>query len=153
MADSDIVECQLGAEESKEFQEFDPKINNEESWEPPASMAKFLNTLIIAWKTMNAEPSWQTFPNLSVMYYRLPSWTQRWKNNFPRRAKIHILEQKRLYKLQEQLLEVTGPLTCLWSDLVRPDANPRMSRWFGCYRGPWCKWVAPPRQLTSNGGK
>ena len=32
--------------------------------------------------------------------------------------------KKTLFKLQEQLLEVTGPLTCLWHDLFRPDSRP-----------------------------
>ena len=36
----------------------------------------------------------------------------------------HFGAEKTLYRLQEQLLEVTGPLTCLWSDLTRPDGEP-----------------------------
>jgi len=42
-ADSDVVQYQLDPEETKEFQDFNPKINNEESWQPPPSMAKFLD--------------------------------------------------------------------------------------------------------------
>jgi len=42
-ADLDIVQYQLDADESKEFQEFDPTVNDKESWQPPPSMAKFLN--------------------------------------------------------------------------------------------------------------
>ena len=36
----------------------------------------------------------------------------------------HFGSEKTLYKIQEQLLEVTGPLACLWSDLTRRDAKP-----------------------------
>ena len=32
--------------------------------------------------------------------------------------------EKNLYKIQEQLLEVTGPVACLWSDLLNPDSKP-----------------------------
>ena len=32
-------------------------------------------------------------------------------------------EGKPLYKLQEQLLDVSGPLTCLWADLMRKEAS------------------------------
>ena len=31
--------------------------------------------------------------------------------------------EKNLYKIQEQLLEATGPLTSLWVDLLRPDGK------------------------------
>jgi len=36
----------------------------------------------------------------------------------------HFGAEKTLFKLQEQLLEVKGPLTCLWSDLTRPEGEP-----------------------------
>ena len=39
--DSDVVECNLNAEESKEFQDVDPRVNDDEAWEPPVSMIKF----------------------------------------------------------------------------------------------------------------
>ena len=42
-ADLDLIECELSVEESKEFKEFHLKINDTELWEPPASMAKFLD--------------------------------------------------------------------------------------------------------------
>ena len=32
-------------------------------------------------------------------------------------------QEKVLYKLQEQLLEVTGPFTYLWADLLNPEAE------------------------------
>ena len=32
--------------------------------------------------------------------------------------------EKTLFKLQQQLLEVSGPLTCLWSDMMNPDTDP-----------------------------
>ena len=33
--------------------------------------------------------------------------------------------EKTLYKIQEQLFKVTGQLTWLWSDLIRPGNRPR----------------------------
>lgn len=31
--------------------------------------------------------------------------------------------ERNLYKIQEQLLEVTGPLVSLWVELLQPDAE------------------------------
>ena len=31
--------------------------------------------------------------------------------------------EKSLFKIQEQLLDATGPLTCLWSDLLNKEAK------------------------------
>ena len=42
-ADLDVVQYQLDPEEAKEFQDFGPRINDEESWQLPPSMAKFLD--------------------------------------------------------------------------------------------------------------
>jgi len=42
-AESDFVNCNLGVEECREFQEFNPEIKDEESWEPSTSIAKFLD--------------------------------------------------------------------------------------------------------------
>ena len=33
----------------------------------------------------------------------------------------HWGAEKPLYKIQEQLLDVSGPLTCLWADLMRKE--------------------------------
>ena len=35
----------------------------------------------------------------------------------------HYGSEKTLYKLQESLLDVAGPLTCLWGDLLNKDAK------------------------------
>ena len=35
----------------------------------------------------------------------------------------HYGSEKSLYKLQEYLLEVAGPLTCLWGDLIQKKAK------------------------------
>jgi len=35
----------------------------------------------------------------------------------------HFGAEKSLFKLEEQLLDVAGPLTCLWADLLNKEAN------------------------------
>lgn len=35
----------------------------------------------------------------------------------------HFWAEKSLYKLQEKILDVAGPLTCLWVDLLNKEAN------------------------------
>jgi len=36
----------------------------------------------------------------------------------------HFGAEKTLYELQEQLLKVTGPLTCLWTNQTRSEGEP-----------------------------
>ena len=36
---------------------------------------------------------------------------------------MHTGGQRNLYKIQEQLLDVSGPLICLWADLMRKEAS------------------------------
>jgi len=35
----------------------------------------------------------------------------------------HFDAVRTIYNVQEQLLDVSGPLTCLWSDLSTPEAE------------------------------
>ena len=35
----------------------------------------------------------------------------------------HFGVEKSLYRIQEQLLDVAGPLTCLWADLLNKEAK------------------------------
>jgi len=35
----------------------------------------------------------------------------------------HFVAERTLYNVQEKLLEASGPLTCLWHDLLNPDAE------------------------------
>lgn len=35
----------------------------------------------------------------------------------------HFGTEKALYKLQDQILDLAGPLTCLWADLLNKDAK------------------------------
>ena len=35
----------------------------------------------------------------------------------------HFASEKTLYKLQGQVLDLPGPLTCLWADLLNADAK------------------------------
>jgi len=88
-----VIEYRLDTQESKEFQEFDLKVDDDESWNPPEFMAKFLEK---HFKRKNiSRPSLQTSQNLNVMLYRLLIWTQRKRNESPKRAKTHTWVQKR----------------------------------------------------------
>ena len=35
----------------------------------------------------------------------------------------HFGVEKSLYKIQDQLMDLTGPLSCLWADLLNKDAE------------------------------
>ena len=38
----------------------------------------------------------------------------------------HFGIEKSLYKIQEQILDMTGPLTCLWTDLLNQNATVKL---------------------------
>jgi len=125
-ADSDVVQYQLDPEESKEFQDFDPKISDEESWQPPPAMSKFLdkyfNTCL---DDKERQAILADFPKPQYDALQAPRMDSEVEEQLSKKGKDpHFGTEKTLYRLQEQLLEVTGPLTCLWSDLTRPGGEP-----------------------------
>ena len=124
--DSDVVDCTLNPEESKEFQEFDPRINDNEVWKPPVSMSKFLEKHFNkCLDEQERQAILADFPKPQCDALQAPKLDSKVEEQLSRKGKdSHFGAEKTLYMLQEQLLEVTGPLTCLWSDLLRPDGNP-----------------------------
>ena len=115
----------LDESEALEMVEFDPSVSPKDSWEPPRSMVSFLE------KHFNRSPSdsereaiMRDFqkPNCEVL--TVPKLDQEVKEQLKRKGKDPFFGgEKSLYKIQEQLLDATGPLTCLWSDLLNKEAK------------------------------
>ena len=62
---------------------------------------------------------------LSAVFFRYQTLDPEVKDQIQKKGRSpQFGTECRLYNLQEELLEVTGPLTCLWSDLLNPTANP-----------------------------
>ena len=53
-----------------------------------------------------------------------PKLDEQVKDQLKREGKDpHFVAEKSLYKIQDQLLDVAGPLTCLWADLLNKEAK------------------------------
>ena len=51
-----------------------------------------------------------------------PKLDEQVKDQLKRKGKDpHFGPEKSLYKIQDQLLDVAGPLTCLWADLLNKE--------------------------------
>ena len=64
------------------------------------------------------------FPKPNCEALTVPKLDQEVKEQLKRKGKDPFFGgEKSLYKIQEQLLDATGPLTCLWSDLLNKEAK------------------------------
>ena len=116
----------LGEEEASKFQDFNPRLEQDESWTPPAAMLRFLE------ENLNQVPPDKerqailaNFPKPNCDVVQPPRLDKEVKDQLLQKGlDPKFGSEKTLFKLQEQLLEVTGPLTCLWHDLLQPDVRP-----------------------------
>ena len=64
------------------------------------------------------------FPKPACDAVQVPRLVDQLKEHLKNKGKDpHYGSEKTLYKLQESLLDVAGPLTCLWGDLLNKDAK------------------------------
>ena len=105
--------------------EFDPAVDPKDSWVPPKIMVDFL-TKHFNRSLSDAERQaiLSDFPKPLCDAVALPKMDDDVKKQLKSRGKDpHYGSEKCLYKLQEQVLEVVGPLTCLWADMLNKDAT------------------------------
>ena len=109
-------------DESKAFEmvEFDPSVSPKDSWEPPKSMVSFLEKHFNrSLSDSEREAIMKDFPKPNCEALTVPKLDQEVKEQLKRKGKDPFLGgEKSLFKIQEQLLDATGPLTCLWLDLL-----------------------------------
>ena len=64
------------------------------------------------------------FPKPNCYVMSAPKLDEQMKDQLKRKGKDSQLWcRKVLYKIQDQLLDVTGPLMCLWADLLNKEAK------------------------------
>ena len=104
---------------------FDPTVKDETSWELPQPMKDFLEKHFKQVLTsLERQAILEGFPKPSSLAIQVPKLDNELKEQMRKKGKDpQFGQEKVLYKLQEQLLEVTGPLTCLWADLLNPEAE------------------------------
>ena len=64
------------------------------------------------------------FPKSDCPVLEVPTLDEPVRDHLKRKGKDpHFASEKTLYKLQGQVLDLPGPLTCLWADLLNADAK------------------------------
>ena len=111
--------------EALELVEFDPKVKPADTWDPPQSIKAFLSKHFNkALTEEEREAIRKDFPRPNAEAMTTPKLGGEVKDQLKSKGKDpHHGAEKSLYKIQDQLLDVVGPLTCLWADLLNKEAN------------------------------
>ncbi len=122
--EEDSVEL-LDPSEALELVEFDPKVESESSWEPSKPISAFLEKHFNRSLTeAERKAILKDFPKPTCEALMVPKLDQQVKDQLKLKGKDpHFGAEKSLYKIQEQVLEAAGPLTCLWADLLNKEAQ------------------------------
>lgn len=114
----------LEESEALELVEFDSNVSLKDSWEHSKAISKSLEKHFNrALAESEREAIMKDFPKPTRETVTVPKLDEEVK--LKRRVNNHTLVQKNLdlYKIQEHLLDVAGPFTCLWLFLFNKEAN------------------------------
>ena len=122
--DEDVVDL-LDETEALELVEFYPKVNPKDTWEPPQAIATFLERHFNrSLSNEEREAIMKDFPRPNCDAVVTPKMDDEVKEQLRQKGKDAFLgSEKTLYRVQEQLLDTAGPLSCLWADLLNKDAT------------------------------
>jgi len=125
-AGSDVIHL-LTEEEANQFREplvFYLIVRDDISWEHPEIMWQYLETNFdhnLSEKIRNLSD----FPVLKCSVLQAPTLDPEVKYQILKNGKnVQFCMERCLYNLQEELLEVTGPLPYLWSDFLNLTSKP-----------------------------
>ena len=92
------------------------------TWEPPQTIRNFLEKHFN--KSLSEGERESIFPKPNVDAVVTPKLGGDAVEQLKSKGKNpHFATEKALYHTQKQLLDVTGPLTCLWADLLNKEAK------------------------------
>jgi len=122
--EEDVVDL-LDDNEALELVEYDPSVSTPTTWTPSKAMISFLKKHFNRYvddserdKTLNDFPK----PNAPVL--NVPKLDEEVAEQLKGKGRDpYFGQEKILYRLQESLLDVSGPLMCLWADLTNPHAE------------------------------
>jgi len=109
--------------EAEQFREFYPEVKDPQSWQPPPSVVKYLEKHFNKTLTeADREAILSEYPIPDCAAVNVPKLDTEVMEQLKSKGKDpHFGAEWSLYRIQEQLLEVTGPLTSLWVDFLGPD--------------------------------
>lgn len=111
----------LTESEALDLVEFDPSVEPEDAWQPPKQMDSFLESHLT---TAERKAIMKDFPKPGCKSLEVPKLDDQVKEHIKGKGKDpHYGQEKSLFKLQEALLDVSGPLTCLSADLLNETAK------------------------------
>ena len=120
----DTIEL-LDESEALELVEFDPSVEPKDAWSPPSPMVSFLEKHFN--RTLEEderEAILKDFPKPHCKTIIAPRLDDQVREQLKRKGKDpNFGAEKSLFKIQDQLLDVVGPLTCLWADLLNKEAG------------------------------
>ena len=115
----------LSEAEALELVEFDPTVEPEDSWAPSKAMESFIEKHFNRSLTPSERKAiMKDFPKPTCKALEVPRLDEQVKDHLKGKGKDpHFGQEKSLFKLQEAVLDVAGPLTCLWGDLLNEQAR------------------------------
>ena len=115
----------LDESEALELVEFDPSVEPKDAWNPPPPMVSFLEKHFN--RTLEEderEAILKDFPKPYCKTIIAPRLDDQVREQLKRKGKDpNFGAEKSLFKIQDQLPDVVGPLTCLWADLLDKEAG------------------------------
>ena len=122
--EEDVIQL-LDDKEALELVEFDPIVEPLDTWEPPQVIIKFLEKHFNrSLEEEEREAILKDFPRPNSKALLTAKLDEQVRDQLKKKRKSpHFGAEKSLYKVQDQLLSVAGPLTCLWADLLNKDAK------------------------------
>ena len=122
--DEDSIQL-LDDAEALELVEFDPRVEPKDTWNPPSAIANFLEKHFN--RTLEEgerEAILKDFPKPHCKAIVAPRLDDQVKEQLKKKGRDpNYGAEKSLFKIQEQLLDVAAPLSCLWADLLNKDAG------------------------------
>ena len=126
MTEEDRLEL-LSEAEVLEFVEFNPSVEPEDARQPPKQMESFLEKHFNRALTPSERKAiLKDFPKPCSKPLEVPKLDEQVKEHIKgikERTCPHYGQEKSLYKIQGAVLDVAGPLTCLWGDLLNEEAK------------------------------
>ena len=115
----------LDEHEALEFVEFDPSVQANDKWQASEPMSAFLDKHFNrSLSEEEREAIMQDFPKPNCDVLVTPRIDKEVREQLKGKGKdAHWGAEKPLYKIQEQLLDVSGPLTYLWADLMKKEVS------------------------------